>query len=311
MNRISYIVIIAIAATEISAQTLPEVHPLCEAPYEFNEWSPDSEAGTYPDNMIFHTISSIDPLLEDEVNGDWRLEYRLSSKSRLNGLGEDGISFNNTSTKNSGSGFLGAAVVGICTKNVEEAYIDWTASTIAQQPRRYAFALQYKIGADGEYINFGEQYIMSEEPERKSFKSVELPQAALDKNEVFLRWKYFYTGYADSGARAELGLDDIMIYTNKQTSITSSEFSSSSYSLSPNPASDYVNIRFEDLAPGIIEFWISDLAGNILEKKAVNLNSREFQYRYDFDNSKLSNGCNWLIFKNNCNFKAKKLIIER
>jgi hypothetical protein len=209
MQLIFYILFLVTGA-EIFSQTLPELYNLSEEKYEFIEWSMNAKEGTYPPNMIFHQTTKIDPKLDDEMTSDWILPYNLTSGSRI--IGEDtlGIIFINTSVKNDEGGYLGAAVLGLSTKNCTNISVSWTGITNEPNDRVYSIALQYKIG-DSEYKNTGVVYMMqNKRGDSKIFSDILLPEECEDKDSVYLRWKYFFTAN-DEGERAKLGIDDIVI----------------------------------------------------------------------------------------------------
>src|SRR5690606_27401202 len=110
-------------------------------------------AGTYPANMIFEQVDSADPGLSVEMDGYWTLAYNISSRSRVNGLGTNGMSFINTGDKvaQPGSGFLGSAIVALSTIGRSNVTVSFTAGTVTPNFRTYALRLQYRIGAEGTF----------------------------------------------------------------------------------------------------------------------------------------------------------------
>jgi hypothetical protein len=204
------------------SQTLPEPHELKKNPYIFTSWSATSAAATYPPNMIFHQTDTIDPKLEDEMNADWVLPYDYNIRSRINGLEEGGISFINTANPQDTpeAGYVGAAVLALNTSGITEGItINFNAGTVTPNKRVYGLRLQYKIGKEGIYNDILNdngnpvEYLRNEEAgHQKSFRNILLPLEAHNKSEVYLRWKYYYIETEETGARAELRLDQIKIF---------------------------------------------------------------------------------------------------
>lgn len=201
----------------LSSQTLPDLHILKHGKYEMTEWSSDQPAKTYPKSMIFHQTNKIDPKYEDEMDSDWIYPYNLTSKSRINGNDTLGFSFLNTSLSQEDGGYLGAAVIGLNTIDCSEIQFNCTCRTIEPNSRIYAIKAQYKIGND-EYKKLGLNYIMSSIENHYSKYQLYLPEECNNQDSVYIRWKYFFYEN-DEGARAELGIDDILIKAMKITGI--------------------------------------------------------------------------------------------
>lgn len=259
----------------LSAQTLPERHILEESSYIFSYWSSESGAASYPLNMMFHTANSMDPDLNDEMTGDWTLPYNLTSGSRLTGMNDHGISFLNTSVKNDNSGYLGAAVVGLNTKGCKNIRIDWTGRTITPNERVYSIALQYKTG-NGKYENTGAVYLMnSNAGSSTEFENIKLPKICEDRDSVYIRWKYFFTSN-DAGARAELGLDDIVIKADKYSGINKNK---SKGLIKYSFTGDKIYIESDKYMPGLFEILIYNLSGQLIIKEHTQI---PFIYNTDY-----------------------------
>ncbi len=194
-------------------------HPLAAGPYSFGYWGPDSPAGTYPDSMIFEQTSAGDPGLTAEMDGYWVLPYNLTSRSRVNGLGAEGVSFINTANAqdSEGAGYLGSARLALDTTGKTDVYVQWTAGTVTPNDRVYALRLQYRVGASEPFLDvpdaqgFPVEYIRHDEAGHSAvFGPVLLPAAVEDRPYVELRWTYYHV-LGDSGPRAELRLDDILV----------------------------------------------------------------------------------------------------
>jgi hypothetical protein len=196
-----------------------EPHPIAEGSYEFNGWSREASAGTYPPHMLFEQVQESDPGLRVEMDGLWQLPYNLESRSRVNGLGEQGLSFINTANtqENEEAGYLGSAVLSLDTRDAENIRVQWTAGTVTPNDRVYALRLQYRVGPTGVFSDVPGpdgmplDYLRNETPgHSRLFGPVTLPLDAEGEPYVELRWKYYHV-LGDSGPRAELRLDNILV----------------------------------------------------------------------------------------------------
>ncbi|MCC5808288.1 MAG: chitobiase/beta-hexosaminidase C-terminal domain-containing protein [Opitutales bacterium] len=194
-------------------------HPLADGPYSFSYWGPESPAGTYPDNMIFEQTSGGDPGLTEEMDGYWTLPYDLTSRSRVNGLGAQGVSFINTANAQAvdGAGYLGTARLALDATGESGVRVQWTAGTVTPNDRVYALRLQYRVGASGPFFDVPDEqgmpieYLRHEEAgHNTAFGPVLLPQAVDGQPYVELRWKYHHV-LGDSGPRAEIRLGDVIV----------------------------------------------------------------------------------------------------
>lgn len=199
---------------------------LGENEYVFDFWSPDQPAGSYPANMLFTQSDVTDPGLgtpslfayrippEDAADAqDALFPYRATSRTRINGLGSEGIRFINTGRGRD----VGAAVLSLDTRQASHMRVSWTAGTDLPNSRVYALRLQYRIGLGKPWTDLpGENgdplvYIrntVSGHAER--FGPVSLPPSAHGQPLVQLRWLYHHIS-GSSGPRAALRLDDIEV----------------------------------------------------------------------------------------------------
>lgn len=206
-----------VTRTVVVADLSPEPYNLSQGPYSFTEWSADSPEGTYPQNMIFLQTDLSDTRLEDEMTAPYcnvdALAYNNTRRTRINGLGEDGVAFINTGRDKD----LGAAVLALDTTGMKNVKVSWTAGTLLPNSRSYAFILQYRVGKSGEFKNVesnGEivEYYRSEEPgHTQTFTDILLPEEVSNQPHVELRWKYYLKGNETSGPRSQLRLDDIFV----------------------------------------------------------------------------------------------------
>ncbi len=213
----------------------PAAHNLSETPYTFNHWDEDKPQLAFPKNMIFQQSNMADPELEDEMTDPYFIEsedyhaddqdkigfpYKLTGRSRINGLAEDGVSFINTGRDNR-DGY--AAVVGLYTGRSGTVTVSFLAGTILPNSRIYSLRLQYRVGINGPFKGvlhngFPVEYRRNDqEGHTQQFGPIELPAEVAGQEYVQLRWKYYFTGeraLEDVGRRAMLRLDDIVIEGN-------------------------------------------------------------------------------------------------
>lgn len=210
----------------------PPAYRLADGPYFFNYWHESEPEGNFPDNMFFLQSSKDDPGLFDEMTHRYHIPeseyheddiinkgfpFKLTRRTRINGLGDQGVSFINTGRGRD----LGAAVLAIDTRGVEEVFVSWTGGTVIPNARVYAIRMQYKIGPYGEFVDILDhngnivEYTRSEtEGHEFHFGPVELPPQAANQEYVQLRWKYYFTGTQldlGHGRRDMLRLDNIEI----------------------------------------------------------------------------------------------------
>lgn len=193
-------------------------HDLSTGPYRFTAWSAAAAAGSYPPHMRFEQTSVSDPGLAVPMEGEWQLPYNRTNRSRLNGLGEDGLAFLNTSNpqEDPGAGYLGAAVLAVRTLGVTNVEVSWIGGTVTPNQQAYALRLQYAVG-DASFQDLLDPVGQSVEYARHPLAGhaqiigpYALPAAANHQPYVSLRWKYYFTA-GSSGPRAQLRLDDILV----------------------------------------------------------------------------------------------------
>src|SRR6266513_74116 len=148
----------------------------------------------------------------------WTLPYDRASRSRINGLGDAGFAFLNTSDPQpDGGGYLGAAVLALKTIGAQNILVSWRGGTVATNDRVYAIRLQYRIGGTNAWRDVPDASGQSVEYVRnpvaghsQSLGPVPLPGEMNDQSYVQLRWKYYYVTGA-SGPRPQLRVDDILL----------------------------------------------------------------------------------------------------
>lgn len=256
---------------EVRVLVMPQPIEIGNQPYEFNFWNENEPQGTYPDHMIFLQSNLDDPDLSndllyeyhipadeysDDDMGNVGFPYRNESRTRINGLGMEGFSFINTGRGRD----LGAALISINTLNTAEVRINWTASTIRANSRVYAFRPQFRIGQEGAWQNFLDSSSEIIEYNRSSitnqkveFQNMLLPSSALNKPNVQIAWKYYYTGERlsnDTGARDMLAIHHIKIEGDLATS-TGEINLERKFELWPNPLRGE-ELYFNKLTTGFI-----------------------------------------------------------
>jgi hypothetical protein len=215
---------------EVSLLQYPDAAILTDNSFSFNSWDPELPEGSFPVNMVFVQSQKNDPELADELQdayhipaddygdadlGNIGFPYKNTSRTRINGLNEDGISFINTGRGRD----LGAAVAAVNTEGMPEVAIGFTASTLIANSRTYNLRVQYRVGAEGDWKEIDAanpiEYKRNENTgEEEIFKNILLPEESLNQPYVLIRWKYYYTGIRltdTSGARDMIRLDDINI----------------------------------------------------------------------------------------------------
>lgn len=208
-------------AAAVTNSSVPAPYNLALGPYVFSRWAADAPAGAYPSNMIFVqtlTNAAPDPGLSVECTNLWILPYNLTQRSRINGLGEDGVAFLNTSDPQAeGGGYLGAAILALQTLGQTSLQVVWRGGTVAPGARPYAMRLQYRLGTTDPFIDLHDAQGALVEYRRSAIAGhsqllgpVALPAAAENQPCLQLRWKYYWLG-TGSGPRDQLRLDDIVV----------------------------------------------------------------------------------------------------
>ncbi len=205
----------------------PAAYVLEAGPFEFGFWDENEPLGAFPDHMIFLQSDSSDTLINTPLHYAYDVEeadtdpdhvafpYRLSSRTRINGLGEDGLAFINTGRDRD----LGGALLAVDTRNVTDAPVGWLAGTVLANSRMYAIRLQYRVGISGEFIDVLDEddnavvYVRNAvDGHTQPMDPVLLPEAAMGEAYVQLLWRYYWADPAGAtGPRAQLRLDDIVV----------------------------------------------------------------------------------------------------
>lgn len=203
----------------------PQAHVLANGDFWFGAWSPDEPAGSFPEHMLFlqgeendsGLMSPLDrayhiPLSTAAAPEDTGFPYRALSRTRINGLGEGGISFINTGWGRD----LGGALLALDTRHLSSASVGWLAGTLLPNSRVYAIRLQYRLGHVGAFSDLLDQqghpveYLRHAQGHTHSFAPLSLPAETLGHPYLQLLWRYYRVS-GDSGARAQLRLDDLLV----------------------------------------------------------------------------------------------------
>ncbi len=203
----------------------PKAFSLSNGQFSFMAWNPNEPEYAYPQHMIFLQSNMNDPGLNDPLlypyfipHPDYHPDdiatigfpYNNTRRTRINGLGENGISFINTGRERD----LGGALLALDTRGVTDASLEWLAGTILKNERVYAIRLMYRTDLNSLFTDFTSsskvvEYMTSDDGHVELFENLHMPLNALNKEYVQLLWKYYHVE-GDAGARAQLRLDDIM-----------------------------------------------------------------------------------------------------
>ena len=202
---------------------LPAAHRLADGPYGLTAWDPATPELTYPASMLFLQGAENDATLSTVLNYAYYIPsadyaaadlanvgfpYRLTSRTRMNGLGTSGFSFINTGRGRD----LGGALLALDTRDVPSAVVAWTAGTVTPNIRVYALRLQYRLSSQAGWTDFpgAPEYPRSATAGDSASYVVPLPPSLLGQPALELLWRYHLVSGA-SGARAELRLDDLSV----------------------------------------------------------------------------------------------------
>jgi Secretion system C-terminal sorting domain len=296
-------------------------HQLLTAPYVLLQWDSSSAAATYPPNSMFFTTSSINDTAVFASDAVWNCPYNFTQRSRVMGKNANGFSFRRTGAVFSDAcdtatatnpptirKFPGAFVVAINSINCTGVTVNWTGRMFGtsatnmnfgpggqNSTRNYVIKLQYSIGASGVWNDVPNSVFTALRTDtvnafRPNGSSLNLPDAVLptscdNQPVVLVRWLYTQIG-AGSGARAELAVDNIEIFPQFTTSLTSLK-TENKISFFPNPANNKLFLSaaadvkiMNALAQTVIkETKTKEINISILPKGIyfVSINNKEFQ----------------------------------
>lgn len=265
------------------AQTLPAPFDLSNGNYSLT-FMDTIPAGTYPPNMIFHTMGSPQPSDTAKPTGDFTCRYNLTVRSRFNAEFTNGIAFQNAgqglnvNCPNSPAAisqrFVGAIVLALNTSNRQNIIVNWTGrmlSTIVyadtlpltgQSNRIFNVKLQYSLDTALGYTDVpGDNAFLSNlndttyRPNGDSavFSNL-LPSDCENQGMVYLRWMYNSDGVGQ-GARPKLAVDDILVTSSLLTGMPEAK-SHASWQVFPNPNNGEL-LQFTETLPFVQVFSAS------------------------------------------------------
>jgi hypothetical protein len=269
----------------------PPAHRLAEADYFWGFWSSTEPEGAFPPHIVFQQSSVNDPALLaemthpyfipyiDENDNEYHQDdqdkigfpYSLTGRTRIEGLGEDGIAFINTGRQRD----LGTAVLALDTREAQNLRIDWKAETLLANSRTYHIRLQYRIGLQGTWRDVRDEngsiveYQRTSAPQGEAqFEGIPFPADAYGQPYVQLRWKYYYTGIRldpASGQRDKLRLDDIRVWQGEPSSASAPGAAAGArlFPSYPNPFQAAAVIPFALAEGSRVRLEVFDLQGRL------------------------------------------------
>ncbi len=199
----------------------PEPYPLASCPYVMSEWSSMADVGTFPSHMAFVYMDEEDPGLDASIAGYTEGAYNQTSRTRIEGLGEEGFAFINTGNRDGNNGYpgrqLGGAVLALDTREANEMTLWYTAKTVVKNSRDYALRLQYAFSEDGPLFDVLDShgdpilYQGTFTGHEETVGPISLPEDMLNRPYVLLVWRYQHLS-GDSGPRDMLAVDDILVF---------------------------------------------------------------------------------------------------
>ncbi|MBE0638143.1 MAG: CotH kinase family protein [Bacteroidales bacterium] len=204
----------------------PKAFALHNNRFTFEAFSADEPENTFPEHILFMQSEVDDPGIYEPLpyayfipHDDYHEEdsmnigfpFKNVYRTRINGMGEEGISFINTGRNRD----LGGLLLALDTREVSFADMSWVASTLLKNERVYAIRLQYRTDINDSFVNLlvnnqPVEYICGNDGNMTEFKEIPLPQFLHGKDYLQLLWKYYFVE-GETGARAQLRLDDIEI----------------------------------------------------------------------------------------------------
>lgn len=205
----------------------PAAHVLNDGAFRFGAWDPAQPEKTYPEHMLFLQSDQDDPglatpllypyfIAHDDYHADDAdkigFPYSLTGRTRLNGLGLDGLAFINTGRGRD----LGGALLALDTRGVSNAPVTWLGGTLLPNARINAIRLQYRVGLTNAFADVLDgdghpiEYVRNAAAEHsQTLGPVLLPSDALGQGYVQLLWRYYLV--SGDKKRAQLRLDDISV----------------------------------------------------------------------------------------------------
>lgn len=200
-----------------------------------------------------------------------------------------------------------AWVIHVSTQGYNNLTISSRQSSGGNDPGPKDFKIQYSVdeGITWTDIENGEVTVENDW-ETGVFESLPLPEICFNQTKLMIRWLMASNEASGAGGNVQESgkskIDEIYIRGDKINAIKDS-YSNVQINIFPNPASNYVNIRSEQLIQNIL---ISDITGKILIQKEAST------YSERIDISGLAKGNYFLIVKNrdNQNLNTHKLVVN-
>jgi hypothetical protein len=205
-------------ASQLGAQSNPTPFNLnASGNYSFTSWASSSPSGSYPSNMIFHLMNTTNPPVTASAQSNLLAgySYAYTSGTRVQGLGSNGVQFQNATTPtNVGytANRLGETVLGLVTSSRTNIQLSWKAQTRTTAGNVMAIRCQYRVGNSGAYSDFSpiSEYVSSSTLNDSAVMNVTLPVSLEDQPLVQIRWIYYRVSGASSSSRT-IRLDDISV----------------------------------------------------------------------------------------------------
>jgi hypothetical protein len=294
----------SIHVAAVPEEPLPLPHPMVNGTYEFSYWPADTTAGAAPPSMAFAYMSHTDPSLNASILGYTRGVFHYESRSRVNGLHENGVGFINTSNLEGNPGYpgrrLGGAVLALNTERHGSITVEWTGGTLEPNSRIYNLRLQYRTSPDEPFRDIPDQHGNPVEYQRnetaghsRKIGPVILPGDAEDQPYVQLFWRYYYTGVREdeeSGQRSKLNITNIRVSSFPLMGGEPGEPEVFQlYQNYPNPFYPHTTIRYDLPAAQHVRLDLYTITGQHV-KRIEDRQARAGRHSVDLDVSSLASG---------------------